>query len=425
MAEWKSRIVKLEEVDPRLLVENPKNFKIHPETQQEMMGGTLNAIGWIDTVIVNQNTGNMIDGHMRVKLAIEHGEKTVPVIYVDLTKEEEDNALASLDPIGTFAKEEKSKLQELLAGLKPPADMLELIAKVAKKNKINLDDVNNNNNESDKEKNEKKKDAERKEREALRDKWQVEPGKIWRLKSINLDGSYHRLMCGDSSNKSDIDALVGRDRAYLMVTDPPYGVDFEKKYNPRSKEWDAIMGDGLKENGLRKWMADLLILWQQSMYQESAYYLWSAVFREGFAMYDAIEDAGLHTQAQIVWAKNAFSLGQTDYHWQHEICWYAFKLGSKHRWFGGRDQSTRWDITKVSNQKYLHPMQKPVELYKIPIKNHTHAGEICFDPFVGSGTQFDAAESLGRICYGMDNDPVWVATSLQRMYDIGIEPEEV
>lgn len=137
----------------------------------------------------------------------------------------------------------------------------------------------------------------------------------------------------------------------------------------------------------------------------------------------AAEDAGIHIQSQIMWVKNTLVLGQADYQWSHENCWYGFIKGKKHRWYGGRSQRTVWEIDKVANQSYLHPMQKPIECYSIPMQNHTSEGDICADPFVGSGTQIVAAEQLGRVCYGMELHPPYVAVCLERLSKLGLTPQ--
>src|SRR5690606_18487378 len=124
-----------------------------------------------------------------------------------------------------------------------------------------------------------------------------------------------------------------------------------------------------------------------------------------FAALGAIRDAGLHVQSQIIWVKNALVLGQADYQWKHENCWYAFFKGERHKWNGGRAQTTVWEIDKVANNDYVHPMQKPTELFAMPMRNHTQPGDICAEPFAGSGSQIIAAEQEGRRCYAMEFDP--------------------
>ncbi|MDE2104732.1 MAG: site-specific DNA-methyltransferase [Patescibacteria group bacterium] len=233
-------------------------------------------------------------------------------------------------------------------------------------------------------------------------------GDIWTL-------GRHRLMCGDSANASDVLLLVQDQKLSLMATDPPYGVRFgEANHNPRAKQWDAIEGDAREGQLLRRWFASVLLVWLPMIRRDSAFYVWSASLKEGHRLYEAVEDAGLHVQGQVVWIKNVFALGQADYQWCHEPCWYAFFKGENHRWYGGRDKRTTWEVKKLANSSYLHPAQKPVELYARPIEWNTEKGDAIAEPFAGSGTQFIAAESLGRTCIGMEIDPVYCDVTLRR-----------
>lgn len=234
----------------------------------------------------------------------------------------------------------------------------------------------------------------------------------------------HRLLCGDSSNVKDIKRLMDGKKAVLMATDPPYGVDLAgQKYNPRAKDWDGIVGDKVQGGDLRQFMKSFITNWTAFVNEQTAFYFWSAAMNEGFESLLGIKDAGLHVQSQIIWAKNCLVLGQSDYHWMHENCWYAFFKGKKHRWLGQRDKTSVWQVKKVSNADYLHPMQKPVELYEHPIRHHTHPGEVVAEPFSGSGTQLIAAQTLGRACYAMEIDEKFCDVALQRFLDLtGISP---
>ncbi len=232
----------------------------------------------------------------------------------------------------------------------------------------------------------------------------------------------HRLLCGDSSKKGDVEILMDGHKAVLMVTDPPYGVGFVgQKFNPRAKGWVGIYGDmrsspaawtdieGDDKQGssLKEFLVQTLQSWLPHTESYTSFYLWAAPLAEGAVSASAIREVGLHIQGQIIWAKNGLVLGQSDYQWKHENCWYAFFKGKQHRWYGGRDKTTLWEIKQLPKCSYLHPMQKPVDLYKIPMENHTTAGEVCAEPFSGSGTQIIAGEEMGRVVYAMELDPVY------------------
>ena len=117
MADWKSRIVGSGEEDPTQLVANPKNWRIHPKTQQDALASVLDSVGWVQQVLVNQCTGNVVDGHLRVELALSKGEASVPVVYVDMSEQEEALVLATLDPLSAMAGSDRDKLAELIADI--------------------------------------------------------------------------------------------------------------------------------------------------------------------------------------------------------------------------------------------------------------------------------------------------------------------
>ena len=251
-------------------------------------------------------------------------------------------------------------------------------------------------------------DAQMDRAEELRAIWKTERGQLWTL-------GKHRLLCGDSTVAEDVARVMSGEKAILMATDPPYGVDFAgAKYNPRAKEWAGIANDKLQGGDLEAFLALIFAAWLPSMDERAAFYFWTAAMAEGAAAAAAIRKAGLHIQSQIIWNKNCLVLGQADYHWKHENCWYAFWKGKKHRWLGERTKTTVWEVSKVANALYEHPMQKPTALYSIPMDHHTYPGEIVAEPFSGSGSQLIAAEQIDRVCYGIELDPKYVAVALER-----------
>jgi hypothetical protein len=131
MADWKNRIVGHGEESPEQLLANPKNWRTHPKEQREALAGALQEVGFVQSVIVNRTTGHLVDGHLRVELALERSAGTIPVAYVELTEEEEDLVLTTLDPIGALAGIDAAKLKELIETLNPDTDGLRaLVAKL-------------------------------------------------------------------------------------------------------------------------------------------------------------------------------------------------------------------------------------------------------------------------------------------------------
>jgi len=248
----------------------------------------------------------------------------------------------------------------------------------------------------------------------LQAEWKTEAGQLWEI--VGKEHT-HRLLCGDSTNAEHVERLMGEAVAHVMATDPPYGVNFAgAKYNPKAKQWAGIANDKKQGDELSQWLASVLEVWMPRMAPDACFYLWTAPMQEGAAAATAAA-AGIHIQGQIIWVKNQFTLGQADYQWRHEPCWYGYRKGAKHRWLADRKQDTIWSVDKVANAKYEHPHQKPLELYARPVRHHLHNGEIVADPFLGSGTTIIAAEQLGRKCYGMEISAAYCAVILQRCVD--------
>ncbi len=263
--------------------------------------------------------------------------------------------------------------------------------------------------------------------EELRAKWQTATGQLWEIPSATVEGGVHRILCGDSTSAAAVARLFdSAPKAKLLSTDPPYGVNFSgAKYNPRAKDWAPIQGDDRQGSDLRTWTANVWRAWLPFVEPDSAFYVWSPPLAEGFELHGSMRDVDIHVQSQIVWVKNCLVLGQADYQWKHEVCWYGFFKGQHHRWLGGRAQTTTWDVSRVRQADYMHPMQKPLDLYVIPMSNHTERGDICAEPFSGSGSQLVGAEQAGRLCFAMEIEPKYVAVALERLATLGLTPRLV
>ena len=372
---------------------NPRKDLKPSDPEYQRLAKAVDKFGMVEPLVWNERTGNLVGGHQRFKILKQGGAKTVEVSIVDLDDKDEKALNLALNKQG--GEWDLVSLDVMLKELQASDFDMEITG-------FDTEDLNKYSPIFD---------------AGLTDEDAVpEPPKLPITKSgdLWLLGK-HRLLCGDSGNPESIALLMDGQTGVLMATDPPYGINFEDaKYNPRAKHWKAIHGDLTVGPNLTQFIKHIVQVWWPHLAQDTAWYIWTAAMTEGAAAAAGLREAGLHIQAQIIWNKNQFALGQADYHWKHENCWYAFCKGTKHRWFGGRAQSTVWELKKVSNSLYLHPMQKPVELYMIPIQNHTATGEIVCDPFCGSGTQIIAAEMSGRCCYGMEIDPAYVDIAVQR-----------
>lgn len=217
----------------------------------------------------------------------------------------------------------------------------------------------------------------------------------------------HRVKCGDSTNPDDVADLLADAIPILMVTDPPYGVN----YDP---DWRGKAGKGQKASG--KVQNDDKINWALAwhLFPGSVAYVWCASWFLPEVAKD-LDEAEFERKSLIIWQKQHFALSRGDYHWQHEPCWYAVRKGHAHNWQGSRKESTLWEISNLNcfgksqeeDERTAHSTQKPLECMARPIRNNTAEGEGVYDPFLGSGTTLIACEKLNRICYGMELDPAY------------------
>ena len=257
--------------------------------------------------------------------------------------------------------------------------------------------------------------------EELRGKWQTERGQVWEIPSATAKGKCHRLMCGDSTSAEDVGRLFDGARPLLMVTDPPYGVE----YDPNWRNEAAAEGKlAYAARRIRKVNNDDRADWSDAyaLFPGKVLYAWSPGGDHIILTGQAVQAAGFVIRNQIIWAKPHFPISRGAYTYRHEPCWYAVKKGEKAHWQGPANESTLWEIALDKNVEGGHSTQKPLECMARPIRNHE--GDV-YDPFIGSGTTLVAAEMLARICYAMDIDPAYVAVALERMASMGLGPRLV
>lgn len=224
----------------------------------------------------------------------------------------------------------------------------------------------------------------------------------------------HRLLCGDATVATDVERLMAGESAALMATDPPYGVSVDHTWRDSSNRLGKARA-GLVANDHRP---DWREAW--SLTDSPVAYVWHGAVH-GPVVYESLEAADLEVRQQIVWVKSVAAMGRAAYHWKHEVCWYAIRRGATANWQAGRDQTTVWEaasplhiMSGSSEERTPHPTQKPFTLFERPIENHTSPGDVVYEPFGGSGTQFMAAEMLGRRCFGLEIDPRYCDVIVQR-----------
>jgi DNA modification methylase len=223
----------------------------------------------------------------------------------------------------------------------------------------------------------------------------------------------HRLLCGDSTNADDVQKLLQGKEPYLMVTDPPYGVN----YKPTWRRDAGVNNSNRMSDVQNDDVADWNEAWALS--PSKVAYIWHAD-RFASIVQASLEMCDFEIRSQIIWNKTQMVLSRGDYHWKHEPCWYAVKKGSRGNWAGDRKQTTVWDIEGIlqavkkgtENDAQIHGTQKPVECMARPIQNHD--GDV-YEPFCGSGTTIIAAEQLNRKVYAMEIDPKYCQIIVDRV----------
>lgn len=221
----------------------------------------------------------------------------------------------------------------------------------------------------------------------------------------------HRLLCGDATDAKDVARAMDGEVPNLMVTDPPYGVNYDPEWR------EAATGFAAQRKG--KVTNDDRVDWSEAwrLFPGDVAYVWHA---GKYAAEVAQTLEGFEVRSHIVWRKATFALSRGHYHWMHEPCWYMVREGKTASWIGDRKQTTVWDVKQVGgfggneegeDAAQAHGTQKPVECMARPVRNHD--GDV-YDPFVGSGTTIIACEQLERRCFAIDIDPAYVQVALER-----------
>ena len=395
---WKNRIVGHGEQAAISFMANPRNWRIHPKAQREALTGVLSEVGWVQSVIVNRTTGNVVDGHARIEEALKLGDETpVPFVEVELSEEEEKQVLLTLDPISAMAAADKQNLDSLLHDVSTASSAVaDMLTELADKNGLEygatiggeLEDVEPQVDRADE----------------LRRKWGVESGQIWQL-------GEHRLMCGDSTSDDDVTRLMNGEKADMMFTDPPYGVDYSGGI--QFQKDGAVQKNNrekLKNDDTTQIYNDFLPVALSVV--DGPCYMWFAGSKAR-DVYNAVYDNECEVHALIIWHKTnaTYAAMNAQYKQRHEPCLYFKPRGSTLRWCGKTTEATVWSQDRDGINEF-HPTQKPIALATKALKNHEVATVL--DMFCGSGSTLIAAEQLGRKCYAMEISPGYVAVALER-----------
>jgi DNA modification methylase len=384
-----------EAVDIDKITGHPRNPNKHSDEQIALLAKIIKASGWRNPICVSNRSGFVIKGHGRLMAARVLGASLAPVEYQDYESEAaEYNDLIADNRIAELAERDMSIIKDLLEELDTGANDMDLTGYTEAEierlmTQYHVEDDADAEPQVDR-------------AEELNQKWQVKPGDLW------LIGD-HRLLCGDSTKAGDVARLLGDRNPVLMVTDPPYGVE----YDPA---WRAEAGVNKNKGKMGKVANDDVADWSPAwkLFPGDAAYVYHAGVMSA-TVQASLEVCGFKIRAQIIWAKDRMALSRGDYHWQHEPCWYVVHDGKPGHRNDDRKQTTLWEIPARDDAGHGHGTQKPLECMARPMRNHD-APEV-YDPFLGSGTTMVAGQNLGRKVYGLEITPKYCAVILQRMTD--------
>jgi DNA modification methylase len=363
---------------------NPRKDLQPGDPEYEKLKRSMQEFGYVEPIVWNKRTGNIVGGHQRYKVLLDMGMSEVDCVVVDLdeTKEKALNlALNKIQGDWDYLKL-KDLLQELdtgefdleLTGF-DMGEIEDLMTQFHVPGEIIEDDV-------------------------------PEPPEepITKLGDLWLLGR-HRLLCGDATDPEKVSKLMENQLADMIFTDPPYNVDYQGSAG-------KIMNDNMTDDAFYRFLIDAFRNMAQKSKEGAPIYVCHAD-SEGLNFRAAFKEAGWDLKQCIIWVKQRFVMGRQDYHWQHEPILYGWKPGAAHKFYGDRKQTTVWQIDRpMANRE--HPTMKPVNLCAKAIENSSKSGDIIIDFFGGSGSTLIAAEQLNRTCYMMELDPVYCDVIIKR-----------
>jgi DNA modification methylase len=389
--------IQIEQLPIDELRPDPANPRRISDQELETLTRSIREFGLIDPIIARREGKMVIGGHQRLLAARKLGYKTVPVVLVDLTPDQAHLLNIALNRIsGSFDQELLARLLKELQEV-PNIDLsLSGFEEDELKKLLKSLDAR-----------EKKERTENFDLDAAVKAAQSSP--VAKLGDIWLLGD-HRLACGDSTDREAVRRLMGPGKAAMTFTDPPYNVNYgetmkDKLRNNSNKIANDNLGDAF-EPFLEKACKNMLD------FTDGAVYICMSS-SELHTLQNAFIVAGGHWSTFIIWAKNTFTMGRSDYQRQYEPILYGWREGVSHYWCRDRDQGDVWQVGKPSSSP-LHPTTKPLALIERAIQNSSQAGDKVLDTFLGSGSTLIACERTGRICYGMEFEPLYVDIARMR-----------
>jgi DNA modification methylase len=368
------------------LIPSARNARTHSPAQVAEIAGSIRAFGFTSPILVGEGA-DVVAGHGRLAAARLLGLSAVPVIPLRALSEVQrrqlmlaDNRIAlnaGWDP--EMLKLELNDLASLGTDLKVLGFTEQELAAIWKGAGVGLTDEN---------------DVPEPQTVAV-----SKQGDVWQL-------GQHRVGCGDSRDPDMVAAVLAGAAPQLMVTDPPYGVEYDPEWRHRRGVNNSTRTGKIQNDEIADWTPT----WD--LFPGEIAYVWHGALRSTIVA-ESLFKSGFSIRAQIIWAKERLVMSQGDYHWQHEPCWYAVR--KKGNWTGDRKQTTLWTIpTGGQDAETEHATQKPVECMRRPMLNNSSAGQLVYEPFLGSGTTLIAAQSSSRVCLAIEIDPLFVDVTIRR-----------
>ena len=378
---------KIELLETARLAPYAKNSRTHSAEQIAQIAASIREFGFTNPVLIDAQ-GGIVAGHGRVLAAQSIGVGSVPCLRVDWLTETQKRAYVIADnKLALNAGWDEEILAEELRELRNMDYDLSMTGFDGDELAALLFEPTEAQNDAD---------AVPEARAQVISK----AGDVWLI-------GKHRIICGSSTDADAVAKLLDGEVPHLMVTDPPYGVEYDASWR---------ISAGVQKGGATgKVMNDDNADWREAwaLFPGEVAYVWHAdVFTSVVA--DSLLACGFEARALIVWAKNNHTLGRGHYHNKHEPCWYAVKKGGTGHWSGDRKQTTLWEIAKNQKSETGHSTQKPVECMRRPIENNSKIGDAVYEPFSGSGTTIIAAEQTGRRCYAIELNPEYVDIAVRR-----------
>jgi DNA modification methylase len=368
------------------LIPYARNSRTHSDEQVAQIAASIREFGFTNPVLVDGERG-IIAGHGRVLAARKLGLDEVPVIELAHLTEAQRRAYVIADnKLALNAGWDMDLLKVELGGLQADGFDLGLTG-------FSGDELAGLFAEST---------------EGLTDPDEApevpaEPvsvlGDVWLL-------GRHRIVCGDCTDPLVVDKALNGVKPHLMVTDPPYGVNYDPtRTSKNAKKAGVVLNDDRADwsDAWALFPGDVAYVWHASMFTTT--------------VLQSLEQNGFEHRSMIIWVKDRFTLGRGHYHWRHEPAWYVVKKGANGHWKGARDQDTVWNIKAREDAGHGHGTQKPVECMKRPIENNSSPGQAVYEPFSGSGTTIIAAEMTGRSCHAIELNPAYVDVAVKRWQD--------